>query len=456
MSYYIRRKMHKIYPLFSVKKDIKVPADKSISHRALMFSALADGKTVIKNLLRCEDTLATISCLKKVGVRIEFKNRSTVVVTGKGKYFPSPQGKLIRLYTRESGTTIRLLSGIMCGQKFSSVLIAAPSLSRRPMRRVTVPLRLMGGKIKGRKRGDEEFPPLRVEPSSSLKGITYRMPIASAQVKSAVIFASLFASGKTNIVEPFPSRDHTEKMLKEFGGRVSRKGEAIVVSSSSLKTPGTISIPGDFSSAAFFIVLGTILKDSQLSIKEVGINPTRTGLLNILRRMGAKIKITGIKRGLEPIGDITVSSSFLKATTVKKEEVPLMIDEIPVLIVSAAFARGTTVIEGLSELKVKETDRLLSMEKNLKKCGVSIKSRKVKNDWVLVIDGVGERGFDKMRPVRFRSFGDHRTAMSLAVFASATSTHHYLDDISCINKSFPDFFAILKSLRSSENSTSKI
>ncbi len=437
--------MIKISPLQKIKKEIEIPSDKSISHRALMISSLSKGKTRIRNFLQSDDTLITLNCFKKLNVGITYKKKDKeVIINSGGSYFDAP--KRVNLYSGESGTTIRLISGILAGQRFISCLSAAPSLEKRPMKRITFPLRLMGADIQSREKAGNEYPPLSIKPVKGLHSIIYKTPVASAQIKSAIIFASLFSKGITKIKEPFISRDHTERMLKFFGAKLKKQSGYILVEKSKLKTPGEILIPGDFSSAAFFVVLGLILKNSELRVKNVGLNSTRTGLIPALKSMGAKIRILHKNRSyFEPYGDILIESSSLKGITIKQEDIPLMIDEIPLLMICACFARGTTKIYGLKELRVKETDRITSMVYNLKKAGQDIETKSYKSgketNWMVKIKG-GER----IRPAEFKSFSDHRTAMSLIIFALASEKGGEIDDIECTNKSFPGFISIVDSL----------
>ncbi|HDN86412.1 MAG: 3-phosphoshikimate 1-carboxyvinyltransferase [Candidatus Omnitrophota bacterium] len=433
--------MYHIIPISKVKKEIAVPGDKSISHRALLISSLARGKTKIINFLNSQDTLATLKCLRMLNVEIKYtKRKNEAEVNSRGPLFDI-SGK-VKLNAQESGTTIRLLSGILVAQKFSSLLESKGSLRKRPMKRITYPLRLMGGKIKGKIKDKEEYPPLEIDPTDFLLGINYKLPQASAQVKSAIMFASLFSKGKTKIVEPQHSRDHTERMLRLFGAKLKKVSKSITIEKSKLASPGEIFIPSDISSASFFIALGLLLKDSEILIRNVGLNPTRSGFLKVLKRMGANIKVFNRKNYFEPYGDVLAKSSQLKGVEVEEKEIPLMIDELPILMVCASFAKGRTIIKGLRELKVKETDRLSSMVYNLKKAGVDIKATTYKGDnWKVEI--LGKR---KINSVKFRSFSDHRTAMSLIVFGMASQKSFYLDDVTCIDKSFPDFIPIINSL----------
>jgi len=435
--------MYKIKPLSGIKKEITVPADKSISHRAVIISSLTKAKTKISPFLFSRDTLATVSCLRRLGVDIKlFKD--SVLVEGAGPYFPKT-GK-IRLSARESGTTMRILSGLLAGQKFPVIFSADLSLRKRPMKRITAPLREMGADIKGVIIANEEYPPLSINPASGIKAVNYRLPVPSAQVKSCLFLASLYAKGESKIIESVYSRDHTERMLSLFKAGVKIRGKAILISPARLRSPKNIFIPSDFSSAAFFIALGLTIKDSEILIKDVNINPTRCGLLLVLKRMRADIRVINKKGGYEPYADIIIKSSSLLATQVKEREIPLMIDEIPILCSIASFAKGTTVIWGLRELKVKETDRVTSMVYNLKSAGVKISAeryfKKGKEDWCLII--IGRKKFKR---AHFKSFSDHRTTMSMVVFGMASRNTCTIDDIKCINKSFPGFIPLISSLR---------
>jgi 3-phosphoshikimate 1-carboxyvinyltransferase len=435
--------MYLIKPLENIKTQIEIPPDKSISHRAVIISSIAKGKTVIKPFLLSDDTIATLECVKKCGVKTNL-GANKLVVEGKGLYFPVRK-KTTRLYAKESGTTMRVLSGVLAGQKTPFLFTAASALEMRPMGRITVPLRAMRADIVGKTKKNEEYPPLTIKPVNKLKGIRYKLPIASAQVKSALIFASLYAKGKTEVIEPMRSRDHTERMLLEFGAKLRKKGKLIACEPSQLRSPGSIFIPSDFSSAAFFIVLGLILQKSELLIKDVNVNPTRCGLLKVLKRMGANIKMINKKDYYEPYADILVKSSRLSGVEVKESEIPLMIDEIPILCVAASFARGKTRILGVGELKVKETDRIKALVYNLKKAGVKIASQQYvkggRKNWKIIIEGN-----KKIKPGRFRSFSDHRTAMSMIVLGKALNKPSSIDDTKCINKSFPQFVSLIESL----------
>lgn len=432
-----------IHPLKRIPPRLELPGDKSISHRAVMLSSLCEGETKISNFLSADDTLITLSVFKKLGVRIVHdKKKKNVLIKGKGKYLKS--GSKI-LYMGESGTTMRLIAGLLSAQKFESILTCSPSLAKRPMKRVTQPLGMMGADVKAKIIKNEKYPPLRLKPVDTLSGISYLLPVASAQVKSCLLLAGLYAKGKTIIDEPYISRDHTERMLKLFRASIKVNNKKISIRPSDLESPGKIFIPSDFSSAAYFISLALLGKKSNLLLKRVLINPTRTGLLKVLKRMNAYIRFKNINRkNYEPYADILVKSSKLKAAKVRENEVPLMIDELPLLFVLASYAKGVTTIYGLKELKVKETDRIKSMEYNLKKMGVdfitkSYLNSKGEEDFLVKITGPAQ-----LKPVKIKSFSDHRTAMSLIVAQLASGFAAKIDDVSCISKSFPEFLHLLK------------
>ncbi|MBD3246629.1 MAG: 3-phosphoshikimate 1-carboxyvinyltransferase [Candidatus Omnitrophica bacterium] len=439
-----------IRPFTGGTRRISVPPDKSISHRALMISALCRGETRIERVLRSDDTAATLGCMRKLGVSV-FEEGDAFIVRGSGKFF-TPQEDPLTLFAGESGTTMRILSGILAGQKFSSRFEAQTSLENRPMNRIIVPLREMGADIRGvprcvqRTGREEECPPLDIRSVGHLHGKSFRLPIASAQVKSALLLAGLYAEEATEVTEPAPSRDHTERMLRLFGCGLQSRGTTVRgVPDACLATPGFLRVPGDFSSAAFFLVLGLIVPGSRLVLKDVNVNPTRCGLLDVLRRMGARIRCEQVREEYEPVCDLVVETSSLRATVVEPGEIPQMIDEIPVLCVAAAFASGRTEIRGVSELKVKETDRVWSMVSNLDRAGVAIHDEdRERGECSIVIEGK-----KKYRPARFESCFDHRTAMSLIVFASALEGESEIDDVRCIHKSFPEFIPLMEQLRAS-------
>lgn len=435
-------KFRDIMPCFSLRGTVILPGDKSISHRALILSALCSKPTRIYNLPISEDIKATISVLTKLGIKIKSVKPGQAVVYGKGlSGIVNPQEDI---YIKESGTTFRILLGLLAGQDFGVRVLAGGSLSKRPMLRVTSPLRQMGALIDSRRLSHEEYPPIFIS-GGRLSGITYEMEVASAQVKSAILLAGLYASGETKVIEPVKTRDHTERMLKFFGAAIKLQGNTTVIKkTAALKTPGAIFIPGDFSSASFFIVAAAILPGSRLILKDINLNPTRIGLLKVLKRMGANISI---KEGgksppsSEPAGDIEITSGDLRAVRVFDREIPSLIDELPILMVAACFAKGTTILEGVGELRFKETDRIRSMSENLNKMGADIRMAKNKYKENIIIRGVG-----KLKPADLRSFADHRTAMSLVVAGICSKGKSRIEGLSCINKSFPGFLALLKSI----------
>ncbi len=407
-------------------------ADKSISHRAVMLASLAEGESRIHNFLEGEDCLATMRAFSQMGIGIERTAPGELLVCGKGL------GGLVQpekeLYLANSGTTMRLMLGILAGQPFIATLTGDESLSRRPMKRVTDPLRKMGAKIQGPE--DANFPPLTIR-GGKLKGIQFSSEVASAQVKSAVLLAGLFAKGPTQVKEPLPSRDHTERMMELFGANFRKEGKVSVVQRTEKLTPREIRIPGDISSAAFFIVAACLVPDSEVVIKEVGLNPTRTGILDVLKEMGASIALENVREEWEPVGDLRVRSSNLQAVKLTKEKIPSLIDELPVLMVACALARGKSEIRGAEELRVKESDRIRAMCENLGRLGAEAEE---------LPDGCVIRGKEGFRGGKVSSFGDHRVAMSMAVAGLRSEDGAEIAESDCVNISYPSFFKDLESL----------
>ncbi len=438
---------YNILPGSGLKGSIILPGDKSIAHRAIILSAISSGKTVINNFPANEDCKASLEVFRNLGIKIKKDKSGKIIIFGKGlNGLNKPNGSL---FIKESGTTFRLLLGILAAQRFEVKLRAGKALSKRPMLRVITPLRKMGALISGKSirlnnRIEEEYPPINIK-GSELKGITYNMPIASAQVKSAILLAGLYAIGQTRIIEPIKTRDHTERMLNFFNSGIKHQGNAIVIKGGEgLSSSGKIYIPGDLSSAAFFMVAAAILKNSKILIRMVSLNPTRLGIVTALKRMGADIEIQYQRlksKETEPMGDILVKSSRLKGVRVLGKDMPFLIDELPILMVAAACAKGKTVLEGVGELRVKETDRIKSMVNNLKKMGADIRVFKSGKSENIVIHGVSQ-----LKGAKLKSFGDHRTAMSSIIAGLAAEGKTSIDDVSCINKSFPEFLSILKSL----------
>lgn len=426
--------------------EISLLGDKSIAHRAVILSAVSSGQTKIKNFPSNKDCLLTKEAFRSLGIKIIFNTPSTITVYGKGlRGLIKPERPIC---LGESGTTLRLLLGVLAGCDFEVTLTARGSLSKRPMLRVTQPLRMMGAQINAKCKTQnairEEFAPITIQ-GRELKGITYKMPVASAQVKSAILLAGLYAKGRTQVIEPIATRDHTERILKLFKADIKVKQKIILITGGrELVSPGEIYLPGDISSASFFIVTATLLPHSSLVIRKVSLNPTRTGLIKVLRRMGANIQITNYHSPItnyEPTGEIVVESSRLKGTMIKKEEIPFLIDELPVVMVAACFAGGKTVFGGVEELRVKETDRLRSMSENLNKMGAKIKVEKRGTCENIIIEGV-----KILVGAKVKSFGDHRTAMSMVVAGLVAKGRTWIDDISCIDKSFPEFLTQLKKI----------
>lgn len=431
-----------------IRGRIQPPGDKSIASRSIIISAISRGRTAINNFPSGNDPLQTIKTFKNLGIEIKRNQASkAVIVFGKGLYgLKKPRGAL---FMGDSGTTFRLTLGVLAGQDFAVTLTADRSLSRRPMRRVTEPLRMMGAAIKSRsvKSGTktEEYPPVTIRGSRHIEPISYKLRVASAQVKSAILLAGLYAKGATCLIEPFKTRDHTERMLKLFKADIKPGQRPIVIKGKrGLVSPRSIYIPGDISSASFFMVMAAIIPGSRILIKNVSLNPSRGGIIRVLKRMGSDMLISGRRRaGFEDMGDITAKSSDLKGTVIAREEIPSLIDELPVLMVAACFASGESVFEGVEELRAKETDRIISMSRNLKKMGADIRVVKSRHSEKIVI-----KGGIPLKGAKVSSFGDHRTAMSMVVAALGAEGTTYIDNISCINKSFPGFLGMLKAVLS--------
>ena len=419
-----------INPCAPLRGEITVPGDKSISHRAVMLGALASGTTHITGFLIGEDCLSTIDCFRKMGVSIDVSDKE-VVVEGVGLHgLTAPKSEL---YTGNSGTTTRLLSGILAGQSFTSTMNGDASIQKRPMGRVMKPLREMGASIEGR---DDNFCPLTMHPSE-LHGIEYRLPVASAQLKSAILLAGLYAEGQTTVIEPAPSRDHTERMFRALGVEIETNGNVITLEPPEDLHAVDIAVPADISSAAFFLVAGAIVPGSELTIRNVGVNPTRTGILDVLRSMGADITESNFRDDAEPVCDLTVRHSRLHGTEIGGAIIPRLIDELPVIAVAAAFAEGETVIRDAQELKVKESNRIAAMDAELTKAGVDVEETD---------DGMIVRGGAQPHGAAFETYKDHRIAMSLAVLGLAAEGASRIDEPEVVAISYPDFFATLEKL----------
>jgi 3-phosphoshikimate 1-carboxyvinyltransferase len=415
-------------PAGPLRGEVLVPGDKSISHRAIMIAALAEGTTRVQGFLEGEDTRATARAFAGMGVRIEAPQANERIVHGVGLHgLRSPKATID---CGNAGTGMRLLTGLLAGQRFDSVLSGDESLSRRPMRRVIEPLTRMGAKITAREGG---VPPLQISGKSPLGGIEYALPVASAQVKSAILLAGLYAAGETCVREPLPTRDYTERMLAAFGWPITYGvGWARLDGGNRLQAID-ITVPADFSSAAFFLVAATLIPGSELLLRNVGINPRRTGLLHVLRAMGADIRETDPREfGGEPVADLIVRHAALRGIDVPVEQVPDMIDEFPVLFVAAAAARGTTRVRGAAELRVKESDRIAVMAKGLRALGIRLEE----TPDGAIIEGGGFSGG------AVDSAGDHRCAMSFAVAGLGATGQVSIADCANVATSFPGFKAL--------------
>jgi len=415
-----------------VSGTVTVPGDKSISHRAVMLASMAEGQSRIRGFLPAEDTLRTVGMMIALGVDLHERSPTEILVRGRGmRAFEEPQDIID---AGNSGTAIRIGAGILAAQPFLSIVTGDPYLRRRPMGRIVAPLTRMGAVITGRR--DNTLPPLSIR-GGDLRGIRYEMPVASAQVKSSILLAGLYADSPVTVAEPLPSRDHTERMLLSMGARVVREGNEVTVHPPARLRPLSMTVPGDISSASFFLVLAACVPGSTLTIPSVGVNPGRTGLISVLRRMGAEVRFASPREeGGEPVADIVVHGRGLGAAEVPPEEVPSLIDEIPVLCVAAAMAEGRTKIRGAAELRVKESDRIGAMVKELSALGVSC-GEYPDGLWV---DGPARIDAGK----KVESYGDHRIAMSLMVLSAAAGVPVAVSDTACIDTSFPGFPELLR------------
>jgi 3-phosphoshikimate 1-carboxyvinyltransferase len=424
MSHTSAAQRYIVRPAAGIRGELTVPGDKSISHRALMLGGVATGQTLISGFLASEDCLATLAALTCLGVRIERPQETLVRVHGVGR--EGLTGAAGALDMGNAGTAIRLLTGLLAGQRFDSTLIGDASLMRRPMERVAAPLRAMGARIDTQ----SGKPPVRIHGGAALHGIDYALPMASAQVKSALLLAALYAQGVTNITEPAPTRDHTERMLRGFGVQLTAAAGRVSLAGGQQLRGCEIEVPGDFSSAAFFIVAGCLAAHDGLTIRGVGVNPTRTGLLQLLALMGADIELrprAGVTA--EPIADIHVRAGPLRGIRVPEALVALAIDEFPVFFIAAAAAEGETVVSGAAELRVKESDRLAAMATGLSTLGIQCE---------LLPDGLRLQG-GRMGGGRIDSHGDHRIAMAFAVASLIASAPIEIEDVANVATSFPGF-----------------
>ncbi len=412
--------------------QMRVPGDKSISHRSIMLGSIAEGVTHITGFLEGEDALATLRAFQAMGVQIEGPDKGVVTIHGVG--LGGLQAPKEPIYLGNSGTSMRLLSGLLAGQKFDSVLTGDKSLSSRPMRRVLNPLSCMGAKIEATAEGTA---PLHIQGQGLLQGAHYDMPIASAQVKSCLLLAGLYASGETSVAEPAPTRDHTERMLAGFSYPVRQKANLVTITGQGRLAATDIDVPGDISSAAFFLVGASIAKNSDLTLQHVGINPTRTGIIDILKLMGANIELLNQRLvGGEPVADIRVQSADLQGIVIPEELVPLAIDEFPVIFIAAACAQGKTILTGAEELRVKESDRIQVMADGLQVLGVDAQP----TDDGMVVQGGEISGGEVI------SHGDHRIAMAFAIAGLKATGHVVIRDCANVNTSFPGFVAMTQRL----------
>lgn len=417
-----------VHPATTVAGAIRVPGDKSISHRSLMLGGIAEGITEVRGFLESEDCLSTMKAMRALGVQIERPGQQEVRVHGVG--LRGLKGANHALDMGNAGTAMRLMTGLLSGQSFDSELVGDSSLMKRPMERAAKPLRLMGAQIETL----DGKPPVRIKGGAKLKGIRYELPVASAQVKSSILLAGLYAEGETTVIEPAITRDHTERMLQGFGCEVTAAQGEVTLAPPTRLQACSLEVPGDFSSSAFFLVAGSIARGEGLTVNRVGINPTRTGLLDILALMGAELRVINHRSaGAEPVADIEVRPAQLKGIHVPEHLVPLAIDEFPALFIAAACAEGETLVTGAEELRVKESDRIAVMAEGLKALGVVCE---------VLPDGIRIQG----RPDGFvfsggdvDSHGDHRIAMSFAVASLRASAPIHISDVANVATSFPDF-----------------
>ncbi|MBI2104243.1 MAG: 3-phosphoshikimate 1-carboxyvinyltransferase [Candidatus Omnitrophica bacterium] len=422
-----------VTPAQPLRGTLTVPPDKAICHRAVLLAAAAEGETDIRPWPSADDCQRTLHLVQQLGASVAVSPEA-VRIRGVGEAgLREPQANLS---CGESGTTLRLAAGLLAGQPFAARLTAGPSLSRRPMRRIIEPLTRMGARIEAASADAGELcPPLIVHGRRPLKALRYELPVASAQVKSAVLLAGIWADGPTTVIEPQATRDHTERMLRRLGVRVRQEGAAVTVEPGPLRAPGPLVLPGDFSSAAFLLVAAACVPGSQVTLQGVGLNPTRIRLLEVLQRMGAAVRWTAVEASWEPRGTVELEAGPLRGLALEAADVPGLIDELPILMVAAACARGTTRLQGLGELRVKETDRVRSMVEALGRLGARIRLN--------AAEGVEIEG-GRLRGAPVDSAGDHRTAMSLAVAGLVAEGATTVRGVECVSKSFPEFFDVLR------------
>jgi 3-phosphoshikimate 1-carboxyvinyltransferase len=415
----------------TIQTELEVPGDKSISHRAVMLAAMSNGTCVIRGFLPSEDCLCTVAAMRALGIQIESADETTLIVHGRRRTFTAPKQDID---CGNSGTTMRLLAGILAGQPFRSRLTGDPSLSKRPMKRVIEPLTQMGATITAE--GKDGRPPLVIE-GGNLQPIDYVSPVASAQVKSAVLLAGLFAKGRTSVTEPHQSRNHTERMLEYFLVRPQKTDLTVAVHGGQIPESRDFQVPGDISSAAFWLVAAAAQPRSRLLVKNIGLNSTRTGVLAVLVRMGAQVREIVETEDAEPLGIVEVRGARLKGTDIGGKEIANVIDELPILAVAAALAVGQTTISNASELRVKETDRLAAIATNLRAMGAQVQETE---DGMVITGGVPLHG------ARLDSFGDHRIAMAFAIAGLFAEDETTIVNTDCVNTSYPGFYQALNKI----------
>ncbi|GLC87059.1 3-phosphoshikimate 1-carboxyvinyltransferase [Lysinibacillus piscis] len=417
----------------SLQGTLAIPGDKSVSHRSVMFGAIATGRTTVEGFLLGEDCLSTIDCFRKLGVAIEVNGTNVTIDSAGIENWQEPTEVL---YTGNSGTTTRLMLGILAGSSIHSVMTGDASIGKRPMRRVIDPLRQMGAQITGRANG--QYTPLAIQ-GTTLQAIDYTMPVASAQVKSAILLAGLRAEGTTIVRESEVSRDHTERMLRQFGVQVEVDNGVVSLQGGQTLTGTHVAVPGDISSAAFFLVAGAICANSRITLENVGINPTRDGIIEVLQQMGAAITVTpSDNEQAEPTATVTIETSTLQGTTIGGDIIPRLIDEIPIIALLATQAQGQTIIKDAEELKVKETDRITAVVDELKKLGANIEATE---------DGMVIEGPTPLHGAALRTYGDHRIGMMGAIASLITADAVTLDDAECVAVSYPSFFEHIEAVK---------
>jgi len=411
--------------------ELEVPGDKSISHRAVMLASMSNGQCVIKGFLPSEDCLCTVAAMRALGIEIDTPEETTLVVNGRNRVFTAPKHDID---CGNSGTTMRLLAGILAGQPFRSRLIGDASLSKRPMKRIIEPLTQMGAKITAEGAGDR--PPLVIE-GGNLQPIHYYSPVASAQVKSAVLLAGMFTAGKTSVTEPTKSRDHTERMLRHFQANPKESDLTVSIYGNLVLESDNFQVPGDISSAAFWMVAAAAQPRSRVLITNVGLNKTRTGIFDILVRMGATVKEILSPESVEPMGTVEIQGARLHGVDIKGSVIPNVIDELPILAVAGALAQGRTTIADAGELRVKETDRLAAIATNLREMGAQVTETQ---------DGLEIIGGAPLHGAKLQSYGDHRIAMAFAIAGLFAEGETTITDTECVNTSYPGFYKTLEQI----------